>query len=177
MRPEIGGEIFENEGNLRMKKIRKYGDKVLREKCQEITGFDSHLKKIISDLQTTLSRSSGVGLAGPQIGVKKRVFVVIHPETKKFLTFINPEIEEETGKDITLEGCLSFPEIFFSIPRAEKVVVSARDEKGKKFTLETQGLLARCIRHETDHLNGILIIDYASPEEKKFWADKLKNLS
>lgn len=160
-----------------MKRIRKYGEKVLREKCREITKFSAGLKKIVSDLQATLSESTGLGLAAPQIGVKKRIFVVVHPDTKKFLTFINPRIEEKTGNEIGLEGCLSFPEIFFSIQRPTKVVASGWNEKGKKFILEATGLLARCLLHETDHLDGVLIVDYASPEEKKFWQEKLKSLA
>ncbi len=159
-----------------MKKIRTFGDKVLRVKCKEVTTIDESVRKCVSQLQESLLFSKGVGLAAPQIGIRKRIFVARVPETEKIITLINPRIVKKSGKIIDLEGCLSFPEIFFSIERASEVAISGWDEKERCFNLEASGLLARCFQHECDHLDGVLIIDYASTQEKNFWKEKLEKL-
>jgi len=159
-----------------MKKIKKYGEKILREKSEEVKIFDDTTKKIIKELKNTLSATSGIGLAAPQIGISKRIFIAIQPDTKKIITVVNPKIEKQEGDTIELEGCLSFPEIYFSIKRPEKVIVSGMNEYGKKIVIEGTGILARCFCHEIDHLNGVLIIDYATEEEKKIWKEKLEKI-
>ncbi|MCM8762544.1 MAG: peptide deformylase, partial [Candidatus Omnitrophica bacterium] len=109
--------------------------------------------------------------------ISKRVFIALDKNTDKIITAINPEILKTSEDDeIDIEGCLSFPEIYFSIQRAKKVVLKAYNEKGKEFIIEADGLLSRCFQHEIDHLNGRLIIDYATEEEKRFWQEKLKKL-
>ncbi|HOJ38982.1 MAG TPA: peptide deformylase [bacterium] len=159
-----------------MKRIRTFGDEVLRTRCTSVTVIDERVRRWLRYLRETLLASKGVGLAAPQIGIRRRIFLARNPETEKVLTFINPEIVECCGQRIDLEGCLSFPEIFFSIQRAEKVTLTALDEHGRRLTTEATGLLARCFQHECDHLNGILIIDYASAEEKSFWKERLEKL-
>jgi N-formylmethionyl-tRNA deformylase len=92
------------------------------------------------------------------------------------ITVINPEIIEKEGEDIDLEGCLSFPEIYFSIKRAKRVVIKGYNEKGKEIIVEGYNLISRCFQHEIDHLNGILIIDYATEIEKEQYKEKIENL-
>ena len=160
-----------------MARIRKFGEPILRKKSEAIREFNASVLKTVADLEKALDRSeTGIGLAAPQIGILKRIFTCVHPDTKKILTLINPVVVETSTTEIDMEGCLSFPEIFFSIKRFKKVTVTALSPKGRKITMEASGLLARCILHETDHLNGILIIDYATPEEQKFWKEKIEKL-
>lgn len=159
-----------------MEEIRKYGDKVLRKKSKPVENINGSTLKTIEELKSSLINSGGLGLAAPQIGILKRIFVVNDPDKKKLITVINPEIKEMKRKEIDMEGCLSFPEIFLSIERAKKVVLTGFDEKEKTVYFEVTGLIARCFQHEIDHLNGVLIIDYATEEEKKFWQAKLNKI-
>jgi len=156
-----------------MEKIRKYGDKVLRKKSKPVENINGSTLKITEALKNVLINSGGLGLAAPQIGILKRIFIAKDFDTNKLITVINPEIKEMKRKEIDMEGCMSLPEIFLSIERAKKVVLTGLDEKEKNVSFEISGLLARCFQHEIDHLNGVLIIDYATEEEKKFWQDKL----
>lgn len=158
------------------KKVRVYGDEVLRKSAEEVKNIDKNITRLLKNMTDTLKDEHGVGLSAPQVGVLKRVFIAIDSNRNKIITAINPKLVDEKDKEIDVEGCLSFPEIFFSIQRAKKVVLEAFDEKGKKFLIETDGILARCFQHEIDHLNGKLIIDYASDVEKEFWKEKLNNL-
>ena len=162
--------------NIKMRKIRKYGDPILRKKSKEVKDIDEKLIKLINSMKETLIDRRGVGLAAVQIGVLKRIFIAYNPEVEKLITVINPEIIEMSGEEIDLEGCLSFPEIYFSIKRASKTVVKGYNEDGKEIIVEGKGILSRCFQHEIDHLDGILIIDYATEEEKKFWKEKLESL-
>ncbi|MCD6408211.1 peptide deformylase [bacterium] len=161
---------------MKMRKIRKYGDPVLRKKSEEVKDIDEKLIKLINSMKETLMDRKGVGLAAVQIGVLKRIFIAYNPEVEKLITVINPEIVETQGEEIDMEGCLSFPEIYFSIKRASKTVVKGYNEDGKEIIVEGKGILSRCFQHEIDHLDGTLIIDYATEEEKKFWKEKLENL-
>ncbi len=158
------------------KKIRIYGDGVLRKRADEIRDIDRDVARLIRNMTDTLKKERGVGLAATQVGTLKRVFIALDSGRDRIITAINPEIIDANNKEIDTEGCLSFPGIFFSIQRARKIVLKAFDEKGKEFLIETDGILARCFQHEIDHLNGKLIIDYASDSEKKFWKDKLNQL-
>ncbi len=156
------------------KKIRVYGDGVLRKRAEEVKNIDKDINKLIKNMTDTLAKENGIGLAAAQIGILKRVFIALDSSKDRIITAINPEIVEEKKREIDTEGCLSFPGVFFSIQRARKVVMKAFDEKGREYLIETDGILARCFQHELDHLNGKLIIDYASDAEKDFWKDKLK---
>ncbi|MCM8769091.1 MAG: peptide deformylase [Candidatus Omnitrophica bacterium] len=160
-----------------MKRIRTFGEPVLRTKCEPVREINEKVSGTVRLLKETLVASKGLGLAAPQIGIKKRVFVARNPETGKILTLINPLLVEKKEPVIDLEGCLSFPEVFFSISRHSKVTVTGLDERGRKFTIEATGLLARCFQHECDHLDGILIIDYATEEEKSFWKETLEKIA
>jgi len=158
-----------------MGRIRVYGEDVLRKKTEEIGNMDAEVKKLIKSMVSTLKQKNGLGLAAPQIGVPKRIFLALNENKNGIITAINPVLADTEGEEIDLEGCLSFPEVYFSIQRARKAVLKAHDEKGREFIIEAKGLLARCFQHEMDHLNGKLIIDYASDEEKKVWREKIRN--
>jgi len=160
-----------------MRRIRIYGEEVLRKKTGEVKDIDERIVRLIKSMKQTLQKAQGLGLAAPQVGASKRIFIALDKNKDRVITAINPEILKISEDDeIDIEGCLSFPEIYFSIHRAKGVVLKAYDEKGKQFTIEVDGLLARCFQHEIDHLNGRLIIDYATDEEKKFWQEKLEKI-
>jgi len=160
-----------------MRRIRKYGEDVLRKKSKEVKNIDDRLIKLIESMKKTMIYNKGVGLAAVQVGVPKRLFIALNPETEKIITIINPEIVDRNGEEIDMEGCLSFPEIYFSIKRPKKVTVKGINENGEEIIVEDKGLMARCFSHEIDHLDGVLIIDYATEEEKKYWEEKLKKLN
>lgn len=159
-----------------MRRIRLYGEDILRKKAIDVKDIDDKILKLIKSMKETLQRNHGLGLAAPQVGVSKRIFIALDKDRDKIITAINPEILKSEDSEIDMEGCLSFPEIYFSIQRAKKIVLKGYNEKGKEFIVEAEGLLARCFQHEIDHLNGKLIIDYATEEEKKFWKEKLEKL-
>ena len=108
-----------------MRKIRKYGEEILRKKSKEVEKIDTNLLKLIESMKQTLVYYKGLGLAACQVGVLKRVIVALDQKTKEIITVINPEIVETSGQDIDMEGCLSFPEIYFSIKRPKKVEATA----------------------------------------------------
>ena len=148
--------------------IRKLGDEVLHKKCEKITVFDDKLKSLEEEMYKAMRKAEGIGLAGPQVGVTKRIFVIEISEEGIKQTFVNPEIIEtsvETG--MYNEGCLSLPGLEHEIERPLKVSVCAQDIEGKPFTVNAEGLFARAIQHENDHLNGILYIDHLDQEEKE----------
>ena len=147
--------------------IYKLGDEVLREECSDITEFDEALRMLCDAMIDTLEEADGVGLAGPQVGVSKKLFVV-HIRGEKPMVFINPSIigtSIETG--VYEEGCLSIPGVYHDVVRPVKVTVQAQDVSGKPFTLEADGLLARVIQHENDHLHGKLYIDHLDEKERE----------
>jgi peptide deformylase len=143
-----------------------YPDKRLREPGQEVEVFDEALRALIDDMAETMYAAPGVGLAAPQIGISKRLFIVDvatgDDEPSDLRVFINPEIIATEGDTTFNEGCLSFPGIQEEVDRAAKVTVRALDQNGKPFELEAEGLLAIAIQHENDHLNGKLMIDHLS---------------
>ncbi|MGB9840199.1 peptide deformylase [Thermovenabulum sp.] len=149
------------------REIRKLGDDILRKKAREVTIFDNRLKMLIEDMAETMKKASGIGLAAPQVGILKRVIIVDIGEGLN--VFINPEIIEMDGEIIDVEGCLSIPGVYGEVARPQRLKVKAKDEKGLDFELEAEGLFARAICHEIDHLNGVLFIDKANNiiEEKK----------
>ena len=146
--------------------ILAYPDKRLRNPGLEVTEFDEALGELIEDMAETMYAAPGVGLAAPQIGVSKRLFIVDvatqDDEPSDLRVFINPEIVEAEGEVTYSEGCLSFPGLREDIDRAERVKVRALDREGKPFELEADGLLAIAIQHENDHLEGKLMIDHLS---------------
>ncbi len=140
--------------------ILKYPDPRLRVKCKPIDNFDDELKKIVSDMAETMYNAPGVGLAAPQVGIDKRLFIIdISKEKNELKVFINPTILKMEGEVCDEEGCLSVPGEYANVTRAEVVEAVAQDLNGNEFIIKADGLLARAIQHELDHLNGTLFLD------------------
>lgn len=140
----------------------------LRKETQAITTFDDELQKLIDDMIETMYKANGIGLAAPQIGLSLKLAVIdVSRERNQAFCIINPEILEKSGEELMEEGCLSVPGAYDKAPRAIKVKVRALDRHGKSFELEADGLLAHCLQHEIDHLNGKLFVDYLSPLKRQ----------
>ncbi len=155
--------------------IRVLGDPVLRKETDEVSEITDDIRKLVSEMFDTMYAAEGIGLAAPQVGRTERI-AVMDVEGQKY-AFINPEIIEREGTSRGEEGCLSIPEIFGDVTRASRVIVRALDENGKEIEVEGTELLARCMQHEIDHLDGKLFIDYLSMLKRRAamskW-DKLK---
>ncbi|AVJ54832.1 peptide deformylase [Idiomarina sp. OT37-5b] len=155
--------------------VLKYPDERLRKVAEPIATVDDALRATIDDMFETMYESQGVGLAATQVDVHKRLFVADCSEDQNEpLVFINPEITKAEGHFTNDEGCLSFPGVYAKVERAEKVTVQALDRNGESFSLEADGLLAICIQHEIDHLNGKLFVDYLSPLKQSRIRKKLE---
>jgi peptide deformylase len=142
-------------------KIRTNPDPVLRKKAKKVSSLDGSVQKLIDDMIETLEDSQGVGLAANQVGVPLRIVVIHIPDAKDTMILINPEIVEKTGERLVIEGCLSIPGYQAEITRSQSVKVKAKDRTGKLIRKKaSDNLLAHCMEHEIDHLNGILYIDY-----------------
>lgn len=146
--------------------IRVLGDPVLRERTTPVPEVTDELRALIDAMFETMYAAEGIGLAAPQVGRSERLFVADVDGTP--YVFVNPEIVASEGMDRAEEGCLSIPEIFGDVNRPDWVHARALDRDGKPFEIEARGLLARCIQHELDHLDGKLFIDYLSLLKRKF---------
>ncbi|HHX23609.1 MAG: peptide deformylase [Tepidanaerobacteraceae bacterium] len=144
---------------MALRNIREYGDDVLRKKSKKVTVFNERLKLLISDMIETMTNAEGVGLAAPQVGILKRVIVIDVGEGA--FALINPEIVSQEGEVIEAEGCLSIPGVYGEVPRPAKIKVKAQDVRGMPIEVEGEGLLARALSHEIDHLDGKLFVDKA----------------
>ena len=145
--------------------IVKIGEDILRKRAKEVTVFDNGLAALLDDMIETMTAADGVGLAGPQVGVLKRV-AVISPDGKNFYEFVNPVIEKSSGTQKCREGCLSVPGVSGEVMRPKKVVVRAYDRYGNEFVLKAEGFLANICCHEFDHLDDILFVDKLIKKEK-----------
>lgn len=144
-------------------KILKFPDPRLRTKAAPVEAVDDQIRRLVEDLLETMYAAPGIGLAATQVDVHKRVLVLDVSESKdEPQCFINPEILEQEGRCLGEEGCLSVPDVTEEVERAEKIKVRALDADGKRFEQEAEGLLAVCIQHEIDHLEGKLFVDYLS---------------
>lgn len=155
-----------------MSQIIKAGNPILKQVAAPVTDFDKNLKFLLENMKKTLYAANGVGLAAPQIAVSLRVFVADDGESG-YDEYINP-VWEPIGEEtiIDSEGCLSVPDLFGEVERFARVRVTYQNRHGKKRAKEAEGLLARCIQHETDHLNGILFIEKAISLHKSAHADE-----
>lgn len=144
---------------MALRNIRTNGDEILRKKCRAVEKITDREITLIKDMKETMYKAQGVGIAAPQVGVLKRIFVVDVENGDGAITFINPEIIETEGIQKDYEGCLSVPGESGEVERPYKVKVKALNEQGEEFVLEAEELLARAICHENDHLDGILFID------------------
>lgn len=157
--------------------VVKYGDPILIKRSEEVTEFDDKLRKLIDNMFETMYGAPGVGLAAAQVGVLKRLFVMdcsSGKDKKKKLVLINPVIETAEGEQIGEEGCLSFPGVFIEVKRPQRVVVRCRDVDGSEMSVDVMDLEARCVSHETDHLDGELFISYLSPLKRDLTKRKIK---
>jgi len=145
--------------------IRLFGDPVLRTSADPVTSFDAELRKLVQDLTDTMMDAPGVGLAAPQIGVGLRVFTYCVDDVVGHL--INPELRLSEDVEVDDEGCLSFPGLAYPTSRSHGVVATGFDMHGEPVIVEGSGLLARCVQHETDHLDGVLFIDRLDPVQRK----------
>lgn len=148
---------------MALRKVLHYPDPRLRRKAQPVERVDDKIRALIDDMAETMYEAPGLGLAAPQIDVSKRIIVIDTSETKNDLrVFINPEIVSQEGTQTMEEGCLSVPGVFENVTRAERIKVRALGRDGKPFELDISGLLATCVQHEIDHLEGKLFVDYLS---------------
>ena len=176
--PMSGGQ--EKKSQDAVLRIRYYGDPVLRQKAlpvEAVTGAEKELAQ--SMLETLYAIPNGVGLAAPQVGVSKRLVVIdVNREDldSKPLTLINPEIQTVEGEVVDEEACLSIPDIAADVKRAERVVVSALNLDGERFSIEGEGFLARVLQHEIDHLDGVLFIDRVGGLKRQLLRKKLRKL-
>lgn len=164
---------------MSVRTIRIYPDSILRRRSDSVGEVTGEIQKLAEDMVHTLRWANGVGLAAPQIGELLRVIVIdpgIVDSSKEPICIINPEIMEENGSQIAEEGCLSIPGIYEKLKRASSVLVKGLDTQGNPIDLEFNGILARAISHEVDHLNGILFIDRLSPIRRSLLKGRLKKL-
>lgn len=146
-------------------KVVEYGNDVLREPAEKVTKVSAKIQKLVSDMFDTMYAYNGCGLAAPQVGVSKRIFVLdcsTDDEPMSQMVFINPAITRKSGAVVSREGCLSFPGVYTEVKRYDTVTVRYMDMKGKQKEIVVQEgtLLCRAIQHELDHLNGVLFVDH-----------------
>ena len=159
--------------------IVKYGDPVLETPGDPVTEFDDKLKRLVADMFETMYSAQGVGLAAPQVGVSKRLFVMDcsgadDPDAR--IALINPQILRVEGEQTGDEGCLSFPGIFFQVRRDLRAIVRAQDVTGEEFEYDGLELEARCMLHETDHCDGIVFIDKTTPLKREMVKRRIRKL-
>lgn len=150
-----------NRGDtMALRKILTVEEPTLHKHCRPVTNFDEKLHILLDDMGETLIDANGVGLAAPQVGILRRIFVMDTGE--EIVELINPEIVQTEGEQDGMEGCLSVPGEYWMVKRPEKVKARAQDRNGDWFEIEGEGLIARCLCHENDHLNGHIYTEIAS---------------
>jgi peptide deformylase len=153
--------------------IKEYGEPILRGKALPVKEIAPEILNLIKDMAETMYTDSGVGLAAPQVGVSKRI-IVIDGEEEGLMVLINPILVKSEGELVEEEGCLSIPGIYSQVKRASKVTVRALNENGDPIEMTKEGLAARALQHEIDHLDGILFIDRIGRTERQILLNKLK---
>lgn len=168
---------------MAIRKIVQDGDPILKKKCRPVTEFNQKLADLLEDMGETMLRANGLGLAGPQVGMLKRCFVVLDLFTDEngedaydIIEFVNPEILETSGEVKLFEGCLSYPGRNGVITRPKYVKAKAQDRYGNWFEIEAEDMLARAICHENDHLNGITIPDLATVYYEDLTEEEIERL-
>jgi peptide deformylase len=160
--------------------ILKYGAAELRTVSQPVDVFSGELEAIVKNMFDTMYGSPGIGLAAAQIGINIRLTTVdlsVGEDSAQRIILCNPEIISIEGEQKVNEGCLSVPDFSETVSRPMKMVVRALNEKGEEIKIEAEGLLARCLSHEIDHLNGVLFIDHLSPLKRTLIKNKIKKLA
>ncbi|KXW55927.1 peptide deformylase [Ferrovum sp. PN-J185] len=155
--------------------ILHYPDERLHTVAKPVLRVDERIKTLVHDMAETMRAAPGIGLAATQVNVHERIIVIdVSPEQNDLRVFINPVIVEKEGEAVNEEGCLSVPGIYDKVTRAKKIKVNALNEKGESFELEAEGLLAVCIQHEIDHLDGKVFVEYLSLLKQNRIKTKLK---
>ena len=155
--------------------ILEYPDPRLRKHAAPVAAVTPEIRKLVADMAETMYAAPGVGLAATQVDVHKRIIIIDVSEARNDLkVFINPTIVTAEGEAECEEGCLSVPGYYDNVRRAARITVRAQDERGDRFELSTEGMLAVCIQHEMDHLVGKVFVDYLSPLKRARLAAKLK---
>jgi peptide deformylase len=155
--------------------ILQYPDPRLNTPAERVEKIDAATRKLVDDMAQTMYAAPGVGLAASQVNVHKQIIVIdVSDDRSDLRVFINPEITRREGLAVNQEGCLSVPGIYDSVERAESVTVTALDRNGSRFTLNASGMLATCIQHEMDHLDGKIFVDYLSELKQNRVRAKLK---
>lgn len=159
-------------------KVLRFPDPKLRTVAKAIEKVDDNIRQLVADMYETMYDKAGVGLAATQVDVHQRVVVTdcpIEEDKPNPITFINPKIIHKSDEfEISQEGCLSVPEIYADVERAKVVTINAQNEQGETFEMTCEGLLAVCIQHEIDHLDGKLFVDYLSAAKRNLIRDKMK---
>jgi peptide deformylase len=159
--------------------IVKYGEPVLETPGEHVTKFDDKLRKLVADMFETMYEARGVGLAAPQVGVSKRLFVMDcsgGQDPSARVALINPVVLSVEGDQTGEEGCLSFPGVFFAVKRSLRAVVRAQDVNGEEFEFDGLELEARCMLHETDHCDGIVFLDRTTALKREMVRRKIKRM-
>jgi len=160
---------------MALRTILEYPDPRLRTRAQPVTRFDAELGELIDDMFETMYAAPGIGLAATQVDVHQRLVVIdISEERNQPLVFINPQVLSREGEEVSEEGCLSVPENFAEVKRAARVRIRAQDRTGEVFERDYEGVLAVCIQHEIDHLEGKLFVDYLSDLKRERIRKKLE---
>ena len=154
--------------------ILRYPDPRLHTRAAPVLKVDDNIRKLVADMAETMYEAPGIGLAATQVDVHQRVVVIdVSEDNSALLALINPEIISRSGEQVCEEGCLSVPGIYDKVTRAEQVRVRAQNQKGETFELDAEGLLAVCIQHELDHLDGKVFVEYLSKLKQTRIKDKL----
>lgn len=154
--------------------IRVFGDPVLRRVAEEVTDIDGRLVRLADDMLATMYAEPGLGLAAPQVGVQRRLFVYDIGEGPR--TLVNPVIAESDGEWVYQEGCLSVPGLSWEIVRPKQVLLTGHDLDGNEVSIEADELMARLFQHELDHLDGVMLIDHLADDERKKAMRRLREL-
>jgi peptide deformylase len=147
--------------------LRYFGDPVLKQRARDVADFDADLVGLVNGMYDTMDLADGIGLAAPQVGVRKRLFTFDLHEGDGPAVVINPEIVEREGEVLSEEGCLSVPGYHFEVVRSERVTMRGLDLDGNELVLAGDDLLARMIQHEIDHLDGVLLLDRVEPDVRR----------
>ena len=162
---------------MALRKVLVYPDPRLRNKAAPVESVTDEFKQIVDDMFETMYEHNGVGLASIQINVPWRIITIdVGDDKDEPLTLINPEILEKHDIEEGLEGCLSFPGVYDKVKRASKIKFKALDREGKEYTKDAEGLLAVCVQHEIDHLDGRLLIDELSPLKRSRLLKKMEKI-
>src|ERR1700709_2195326 len=166
-RPQLDPEVLERR-RVALSYVRKLGDPVLRTKAMPVDRFDEALRSEVRRMEVLMHDARGIGLAAPQIGISHRVLVYRVEPDSPIVALVNPEIEwSSRDEEIAEEGCLSLPAVHVDVERPIGGLVTAKDERGEDLIIEATGLEARVIQHEIDHLDGVLILDRTTREQRK----------